>query len=112
MSHTEASLLHGGCTKTSQGENVVFVTLAHTQIVSFVRYDVVVGARIRTFGELWDERLHRATMLFDGRGFPFPSPLPGGPRRPVDHGPPYYGYYGISGDPLGIAAGECPLPAD
>lgn len=108
--HTEANLLQSGCGGNAFGRNTVFITLARPRSVQFVQDGFVEVAHIRTFGETWDDELHRAVMFFAGRDFRRP-PLPPGTRRFVYRGPPFYGLFAIDGDPLGIAQGECPTSA-
>jgi hypothetical protein len=106
-SHTEAELLQTGCGTREIGKNAVFITLDRTRSVTFVQDGILFNARVQTFGEAWNDALGRAIMFFDGRGFPHPRLPPGAPRI-VYRGPPRYGLFGITGDPLGIARGECP----
>lgn len=105
--HTEADLLQGGCGRHEFGNNTVFITLDRTRSVRFVQDGYTEDAHVRTFGEAWDDKLHRAIMFFAVRDFPRP-PLPPGGQRFVYRGPPFYGLFGIEGDPLGIAQSECP----
>jgi hypothetical protein len=107
MAHTEAALLRAGCGRNKSGNSTVFITLTRSRSVRFLQDGIVSEARIRTFGEAWDDKLHRATMFFAVRAFPHVPPPPGA-RRFVYRGPPLYGEFGIEGDPLGIASGECP----
>jgi len=105
--YTEAYLLQSGCGGHEFGKNTVFIMLDRVRSVAFVQDGIVEDARVRTFGEAWDDEHHRAMMFFAGRDFPR-IPLPPGSRPVVDRGPPHYGVFGIAGDPLGIAEGECP----
>jgi len=107
MSHTEADLLQAGCGRGKFGKSIVFVTLNQARSVQFIQDGFVVDARVRTFGEEWDDELHRATMFFAVLSFPRPPPPRGG-RPFVYRGQPLYGEFGIEGDPLGLAGGECP----
>jgi hypothetical protein len=107
IAHTEADLLQAGCGGDKFGKSVAFITLKRAHSVRFVQDGIVSDARILTFGEAWDDELHRATMFFAVLSFPHPSPLPGGGPFPY-RGPALYGEFGIASDPLGIAGGECP----
>ena len=107
MSRTEADLLRTGCGGHQFGKNIVFVTLGHARSVQFVQDGIVSDAHVRTFGEAWDDKRHRATMFFAVLAFPH-APPPLGVRRFIHRGPPLYGEFSIADDPLGIAGGECP----
>jgi hypothetical protein len=107
ISYTEADLLQTGCGGHAFGKSIVFLTLDRTRSVRFEQYGGVFDARVRTFGEAWDDELHRATLFFAVVDFPRP-PLRSGARPFVYRGPPFYGEFAIEGDPLGISGGECP----
>jgi|SRR5579872_1899017 len=105
--HSEADLLRQGCGRETTGHNTVFVTFRRIQNVRFVQDGYQIVARVRTFGEDWDDRFHRATLYFAGRSFPRVPPPPDAHIRPY-RGPEMYGEFGVAGDPLGLADGECP----
>ena len=107
LSQTEATLLGGGCGRVKPGHNTVFISFHRVQTVRFVQDGYQFVARVRTFGEDWDFRFHRAQLYFAVKSFPKPPPPPGEHVQPY-RGPEMYGEFGAAGDPLGAADEECP----
>jgi hypothetical protein len=103
MTFTEAALLRGGC---GTNDRVVFITFAHAQEVRFVQGTQSFGAHIRTLGAKWEKQEQREILLIDPQAFPHPPPPPGEHIRAY-HGPEKFGLFGVDGDPLGLADGEC-----
>ncbi len=100
MSHTEATWLRGGCGKN---DRVVFMTFARPQAVHFEQDGHVAKVYVRTLGVKWEALGKREMLLIDPQVFKIPPP----PGASPYHGPELFAMFGVDGDPVGLAGGEC-----
>jgi hypothetical protein len=99
--------LYGGCgLHHVNRRNTVFLTFARAQSVRFFQGSNNVTVLIRKLGAQWDDRAHREQLLIEPAVFKEHDPLPPG-ATPAPYRE-FYAGFGVQGDPLGLADGECP----
>jgi hypothetical protein len=105
MSINESQILNTGCRGAASARNTVFIMLRHAQPVVFTAHGHSMIVHIQRFGAALVAGGKATEMYYPVAAFPNPAP-PSGAHRPY-HGLPLYGEFALSGDPFGLARGEC-----
>ena len=101
---TEFELLRSSC--ETRADMVVFITLARPQTITFLQDAHGLRVRVQTFGAEWQSKYRREILFFDLNDFPQIALIAAAHSKPKRPG--MFELFGVAGDPLDLASGECP----